>query len=77
MIQHIVTHTNQIVSARSIKIKNENDNIYILLDIKIKAGSRNFTELSRLIQKKIKKGLEYFTGLTVKKVDIIVSEAVI
>ncbi|QTX33589.1 hypothetical protein KAR29_07000 [Aminithiophilus ramosus] len=73
IVNYIAIHTDQVLSIESNKIKNEDDNIHISIEIFIKIGSRNFIEISKLLQKRIKTGLEYFTGLTVKSVDVIVS----
>lgn len=73
IVNYIAIHTNQVLSVGSSKIRDEDDNIYIAIDIIIKIGARNFVDISKLLQKRIKTGLEYFTGLTVKSIDITVS----
>ncbi len=73
---YIGKYTKQVDEVLSIKIKSEEEYVLIAVDIRFVLGDNNMMQISKLLQRRIRKGIEYFTGLGVKKIDIQVSEIV-
>lgn len=73
---YISKHTKQVNDILSIKIKPEEDSILVSVDIAFITGDKNMVQVSKLLQRRVRKGIEYFTGIGVKKIDIQVSEII-
>ena len=47
------------------------------LEIDVKLVDRNALDIARLLQKKLRVGLSYFTGMDVKKVNVKIHEIIL
>ncbi|MBL3572201.1 MAG: hypothetical protein JMJ88_00455 [Synergistaceae bacterium] len=77
MVEYIAGHTDQVLSIESLKVRSNDDSMTVSLSIKVTVGEKSFLNLSHLLQRRVRKGIEYFTGIAVKRVDINIADIVL
>jgi len=74
MARHLIVIGNHIHQIRELNLVPEGDAISINLTVDIKLNGKNALYLARLLQKKLSRGLSFFTGMEVKKVNVNINE---
>ena len=74
MARHLIVIGNHIHQVRELNLVPEGDAISINLTVDIKLNGKNALYLARLLQKKLSRGLSFFTGMEVKKVNVNINE---
>ncbi|MEG1502052.1 MAG: hypothetical protein RR203_02930 [Synergistaceae bacterium] len=77
LINFVATRSEQVVKIEEIDISAMEESIVIQIKLKMQIGELNFITLAKSLKNRVGASVKYFTGLDVKKVDIIVSEVLI
>jgi len=77
MARHLIVIGDHIHQVRELNLVPEGDAISINLTIDIKLNGKNALYLARLLQKKLSRGLSFFTGMEVKKVNVSINEVLL
>lgn len=75
MCRHLLATSDYVQNIHELEIEHElDDNMDVNVMLDFKLGNKSALEIAKLLQKRIKLGLSYFTGMNVKKVNINVKE---
>lgn len=74
MCRRLIETSEHVQNIHELELEPEDDSMDINMILDFKLGSKSALEIARLLQRKIKMGLSYFTGMDVKKVNISVKE---
>ena len=72
--EHVAVNSPQVLCAKDIKIRDENDKLTISMSLAVKTGSISFIELTKQTSLRIRVAVEQLTGMEVARVDINISE---
>lgn len=74
MCRQLINTSEHVQNIHELEIEPDDDSMDVNMNVDFKLGNKSALEIARLLQKKIKMGLSYFTGMDVKKVNISVKE---
>ncbi len=74
MVRLLCERTTQVVSVKEIKIKREKEAIVIRVKGTLRIGDQSLVEVAKLMQKRLRSAVSFFTGLDVHAVDVSVEE---
>jgi hypothetical protein len=77
MARRLIVMGEHIKHARELSFFYEGDALNVNLVVDIRLGDKNALYLARLLQKKLRVGLSFFTGIEVKKVNIRIAEVLL
>lgn len=77
MCRRLVVMGDYIPKVHEIDLEPDDDSLDVNVVIDVKLGDRSALVIARLLQKKIRVGLSYFTGMDVKKVNVEINEIVL
>ena len=65
---------NHVRKIRELDIDTDDDKIELNIEIDLNLGNRSALSIARTLQKKVRMGLSYFTGMEIRRVNIRVNE---
>jgi len=74
MVRTLCKRTSQVASIKEIKIKREKEAIIIRVKAILRIGDQSLVEVAKLMQKRLRSAVSFFTGLEVYAVDVSVEE---
>ena len=77
MTRHLMVIGDHIHQVRELNLVPEGDAISVTLVVDVKLDGESALYLARLLQKKISRGLSFFTGMEVKKVNVSINEVLL
>jgi len=77
MIRRLIVIGDHIHQVRELTVLPEGDAISVNLVVDVKLNGKSALYLARLLQKKISRGLSFYTGMEVNKVNININEVLI
>ena len=77
MIRRLIVIGDHIHQVRELNLIPEGDAISVTLVVDVKLSGKSALYLARLLQKKVSRGLSFFTGIEVKKVNVSINEVLI
>jgi len=77
MIRRLVVIGDHIHQVRELSLVSEGDGISVTLVVDVKLNGETALYLARLLQNKISRGLSFFTGMEVHKVNININEVLL
>ena len=70
----VAAGTRGVAKVLGVDVKSFDDSVALSIQVKAICGEMQFTELGNLIRKKLYRAISTFTGLDIKKIDIIIQE---
>ena len=77
MCRRLVVMGEYVCKVHEIDLETDDDSLAVNLEIDVKLVDRNALDIARLLQKKLRVGLSYFTGMDVKKVNVKIHEIIL
>ena len=75
MCRHLIETSEHVQNIHELEIEHElDDYMDVNITVDFKLGAKSALEIAKLLQRRIKMGLSYFTGMNVKKVNISIKE---
>lgn len=71
---YVAETTDQVASAKDIKVREEHDRLVIPLSLNVKTGAANFRDLTRQVTLRVRVAVEQLTGMEVARVDVTIAE---
>jgi len=76
--RHLLSYGDRIKKIKELEIKSDSDTGAVSVDVVINISSspkkHSVFEIAKTLQRKVRRGLGYFTGIEIKKVDIKIDE---
>ena len=77
LVAHVALMTGQVGKVAQVRVRPEEDQLSVSMDLALEPGSRNFTEVARQVRQRVASSVRYFSGLEVRQVDIQISEVLV
>ena len=77
MCRRMVELSEHVQKIHELEIEPEDDSLDINVTLDLRLGDRSALSIARYLQRKVRMGLSYFTGMDVKKVNISIKEVFI
>ena len=77
LVGHVALMTGQVGKVAQVRVRPEEDQLSVSMDLALEPGSRNFTEVARQVRQRVASSVRYFSGLEVRQVDIQISEVLV
>ena len=74
LVTHVALKTGQVGKVLQVRVRPEEDQLSVGIDLGVTAGARSFTEVARQVRQRVATSVRYFSGLEVRQVDIQISE---
>ena len=74
MCRKLLELGNHIKKIRSIDIETDDDRISLNIEIDLNLSGRSALSIAKTLQRKLRMGLSYFTGMEIRQVNIRVNE---
>lgn len=74
LVTHVALKTGQVGKVLQVRVRPEEDQLSMGIDLGIIPGARSFTEVARQVRQRVVTSVRYFSGLEVRQVDIQISE---
>ena len=74
LVTHVALKTGQVGKVLQVRVRPEEDQLSMGIDLGIIPGARSFTEVARQVRQRVATSVRYFSGLEVRQVDIQISE---
>jgi uncharacterized alkaline shock family protein YloU len=78
IVRHLLKYGDRVKKIKELKIETDSNTGAIIVDVVINISSspkeHSVFEIAKKLQRKVKRGLGYFTGIDIKKVDIKIDE---
>lgn len=74
MCRHLLELGDNVRKIHELELEPEEDSLDVSIVLDLKLGDKSALAAARLLQRKVRLGLSYFTGMDVKKVNIRVNE---
>jgi predicted nucleic acid-binding protein len=74
MIRILCERTSQVVSVKEVKVKRDKESLTLKVKATLRIGDQSLVEVAKLIQKRLRNAVSFFTGMDVHGVDVLVEE---
>ncbi|MBR0080916.1 MAG: hypothetical protein IJP69_11150 [Synergistaceae bacterium] len=74
MCKKLISHEGHVRKIREVDIETYDDKIRVSIEIDLNLGNRSALSIAKTLQRKIRMGLSFFTGMEIRQVNIRVNE---
>ena len=74
IVRTLCERTAQVVSVKEVKVKREKEAVTLRVKATLRIGEQSLVEVAKLIQKRLRNAVSFFTGMEVLAVDVSVEE---